>query len=214
MLSVLQSIRKKRYRRSVQKREAMLQAMPHKNLTMTHTANGQLLPDRAALLDRMPKGAIVLEAGVAEGDFSAEILKRTEPEKLHLVDVWDSERYGESRGTVFDKFDQQISDGLVQIDEGLSIEMLPKYDDAYFDWIYIDTDHTYQTTADELALCDRIVKPGGRICGHDFCTGSIAWPVVYGVVQAVNEFCMSHHWQFEYVSLESHGHFSFCIKRL
>ncbi len=214
MLSVLQSIRKKRYRRSVQKRQAMLQAMPQENLTAAHTANGQLLPDRAALLDRMPKGAIVLEAGVAEGDFSAEILKRTQPEKLHLVDVWDSERYGKSRGTVFDKFDQQISDGLVQIDEGLSIDMLPKYDDAYFDWIYIDTDHTYQTTADELALCDRIVKQDGRICGHDFCTGSIAWPVVYGVVQAVNEFCLSHNWQYEYVSLESNGHFSFCIKRL
>ncbi len=214
MLSVLNTIKKKRYWRTVNKRIAMLEAMPQENLTAAHTASGQLLPDRVALLDRMPKGAIAMEAGVAEGDFSEMILKHTQPERLHLIDVWDSVRYGQSRGTVFDKFAQEISDGRVKIDEGFSTDVLPHYEDAYFDWIYIDTDHAYQTTADELALCDRIVKPDGRICGHDFCTGNIALPVVYGVVQAVNAFCLSHNWQYEYISLESDGHFSFCIKRL
>jgi hypothetical protein len=36
----------------------------------------------------MPKGAVCAEVGVWRGDFSAEILDRTDPTAFHLVDEW------------------------------------------------------------------------------------------------------------------------------
>jgi hypothetical protein len=91
---------------------------------------------------------------------------------------------------------------------------LQQFPEAYFDWLYIDTDHSFATTARELEIAMHKVKPSGRIMGHDFCIGNVVTPVVYGVVQACNKFCVDHGWRYEYLTLESHGHFSFSLKRI
>ena len=36
----------------------------------------------------MPKNAICAEIGVWRGDFTKYILKKTKPEKIHLIDPW------------------------------------------------------------------------------------------------------------------------------
>lgn len=58
------------------------------------------------------------------------------------------------------------------------------------------------------------IKQGGRIAGHDFCAGNVVDAIPYGVVEACTKFCKDFHWEFEYMTLESHGHFSFSLKRL
>ena len=35
-----------------------------------------------------------------------------------------------------------------------------------------------------------------------------------GVVEAVTKFCKDYGWQFEFLTVESHAHFSYCLKRL
>lgn len=40
--------------------------------------------------------------------------------------------------------------------------------DSYFDWIYIDDDHTYDGVLADLELCARIVRPGGFVAGDDY----------------------------------------------
>lgn len=198
----------------VKKREAFKKSLPEYKLEAKHTQGGVLLPSRRALLELMPKDSVVAEIGVANGDFSEEILELAAPKTLHLVDCWDSERYQSGKTTVDRKFQEQIESEQVRINRGLSVDVLKTFENDYFDWVYIDTDHSYKTTALELLEGERVVKPGGRILGHDFCTGNVVKPLVYGVIQAVNEFCVRNNWGYEYVTLESDGHFSFCIKRL
>ncbi|MGO8484993.1 hypothetical protein AB9F39_38295, partial [Rhizobium leguminosarum] len=53
------------------------------------------------------------------------------------------------------------------------------------DWAYIDTDHSFELTWQELLICEKKVKRTGRIAGHDFCTGNKVKPIVYGVVEEV-----------------------------
>ncbi len=197
----------------VARRQRLLSAMPRVELTSQHTINGRLLATRFAMLDLMPKNATVAEIGVADGDFSAEILKRCNPKTLFLIDLWSSDRYRDGKDIVKNRFHKQLESGQVILRPGYSTEVLKDFSQDAFDWVYIDTDHTYTTTAQELLLAERVVKSDGKILGHDLCTASAGRGVVYGVVQAVNEFCVARGWGFEYLALDAEGHFSFCLSR-
>lgn len=190
------------------------QSLPQAMLSHRHTAACRVLPTREIMLDHMPKGATVAEIGVAFGDFSAEILARCSVETLYLIDLWEGERYQKGLQAVMAKFGDALFSGNLKIKRGLSTDALARFPDATFDWVYIDTDHSYHTTAAELALCRTKVKPGGLIAGHDFCTGNVVAPVPYGVIEAVNEFCIDHDWRYVFLTLETGGHFSFCLEAI
>ncbi|KNG95326.1 class I SAM-dependent methyltransferase [Pseudaestuariivita atlantica] len=196
------------------RRRARRKALPRAKLDLSHTQGGTLLPDRLHLLDVMPKGARVAEIGVAQGNFSTQILERCTPQVLHLVDAWHTTRYRPAQAQVEKRFASEIAAGQVVLHPGLSTDRLPEFADASLDWAYIDTDHSYPTTKAELEICDRVVAPGGLIAGHDFCTGNTDKPTFYGVVQAVNEFCVTRGWRYRHVTLESGAHFSFCLERI
>jgi predicted O-methyltransferase YrrM len=172
------------------------------------------LPSREDLLEELPKGAIVAEVGAAFGDFSKEILQRVVPEKLHLVDPWHSQRYESGMGLIEEKFSREIAAGVIVLNRGLSVDILPTFPDNYFDVIYIDTDHTYETTLAELRLSEKKLKPGGLLTGHDFCIGNIVSPWPYGVIGACHQFCVENNWGYRYLTLEHHGHYSFGLARL
>jgi hypothetical protein len=179
-----------------------------------HTDAGRLLPTREALLDAMPKYGIVAEVGVGGGNFAAEILRRCMVQRFHLVDAWSSERYASDFELVRTRFAGELATGLAEINRGVSEEVLSSFPDSYFDWVYIDSDHGYATTLSELSICRHKVRPGGSIAGHDFCVGNVTKLLCYGVIQAVNDFCIEHNWGYDYLTMESHGHFSFCIRAL
>lgn len=179
--------------------------------------NCKLLPNREELLKFLPTGGVVAELGVDRGLFSEAILKINKPSKLHLVDVWSSKRYHDGlREQVEQKFAKQIKSHKVQMDLGLSTEMAAKYKDAYFDWIYIDTDHGYNVTIAELNAYKDKIKQGGYICGHDYIIGNWDGRVKYGVIDAVYEFCQKEGWQLIYLTCEHGGgqHPSFCIQKI
>lgn len=199
---------------AIEERKKIKSSNPRTILEAKHLAGTLVLPTREDLLDRMPAGAVVAEIGVAYGDFTTEILTRAKPRKLHLIDMWAGDRYGPGGQNVADKFRAAIEDGTITINQGRSVEVLRDMPDQYFDWVYIDTDHSYHLTARELKFCLTKVKPDGRILGHDFTSGNVITPVPYGVIEACHEFCKNFDWRYEYLTLEPHGHFSFCLKRI
>ena len=197
-----------------EQRQALKSRLPSTQLTLSHTQQCIVLPDRLDLLNRLPKQAVVAEIGVAFGDFSKEILARCDPSRVYLIDAWEGDRYAPGLETIRKDLAEEIASRKVRIAQSYSTTKLRQFPDTFFDWVYIDTNHTYKTTWSELVICDNKVKPDGRIAGHDFCTGNVIEPVAYGVIEAVTRFCSEFNWQFEYLTLESHGHFSFCLKRL
>lgn len=196
-------------------RAAQSRVIPKAELSAVHIANLKVVIDRDAFLQALPKGGIVAEAGVDHGDFSERILAITKPQKLHLIDIWGSKRYHAAlQGHVRARFARELESGQVEIDLGLSTEVLQRYPDAYFDWIYIDTDHGYTVTAAELAIARTKVKPGGIIAGHDYVTGNWDGGVRYGVVEAVHEFCVKHDWELILLTHETDRHLSFAIRAM
>ena len=189
--------------------------IPETILRNEHVRNATLLPDRIELLKHLPKHGVVAELGVDEGNFSQAILQHNLPRELHLVDVWDSDRYNTGkRRHVEQRFTREIANGSVVIDIGLSTDVAEKFPDALFDWIYIDTDHSYKTTKAELDLYASKVKPKGIIAGHDYIVGNWDGAVRYGVIEAVHEFCVQHNWEILHLTMELNTFPSFAIRRM
>ena len=189
--------------------------IPTHKLEPKHIANARLLTDREAMLMLLPRNSVVAELGVDEGSFSQRILEICEPAKLHLVDAWRTERYNDTKKlSVHKRFEKEISEGVVEIEIGLSTEVGTSFQNGYFDWVYIDTDHSYPTTLAELELYQSKVKPGGILAGHDYIIGNWDGLVRYGVQEAVYEFCVKHNWEILYVTSEVHDHPSFAIRQI
>ncbi len=177
------------------------------------------LVSRNELVKQLPHNAVIAEIGVARGDFSQVILTNAFPRKLHLIDAWeyqDKSIYPETVNPqrnsqkkqiqnynfVLQRFNQQIQKGQVILHKGYSADVLKKFPDHYFDWVYIDANHQYKFVKEDLELCRLKVKEEGLICGHDYCEGNPIVGINYGVIQAVNEFCEKYGW--EIVCLADH----------
>ena len=175
----------------------------------------RVLSNRVELLRALGgNGGVAAEIGVANGDFSAQILSGYKPSALHLIDPWSHEIYAGGFDVVHARFAQEIDSGSVMVHRGTSALVLPTLAQDSFDFVYLDTTHKYDDTVQELQLCRSLIREGGRLAGHDFCVGSPESAFAYGVIPAVYEFCMVHQWAMEYVSLDANGHFSFCLKRM
>ena len=196
-------------------REAHERTAPRPRLSERHVAHCEVVVDRRALLQRLPTGAVVAEIGVDRGGFSRQILDLTDPAQLHLVDVWGSERYHAGLlDVVADALALEIAAGQVQIHRAMSVPAAAAFADATFDWVYIDTDHSYETTRDELAAYAPKVKPGGVIAGHDYVVGNWASMYRYGVMEAVHEFCVAEGWELAYLTAVLTEKPSFAIRRI
>ena len=191
------------------------EAMPYVLLEERHMANLKVVTNRNALLSNLPKDGIAAEIGVNRGDFSRRILTYAQPKELHLIDLWNSERYHAGlMSVVTNKFEDELSSGRILIRRGYSTDVLRQFEDGFFDWVYVDTDHSYETTAKELELCRDKVKKGGIIAGHDYITGDWKLRYRYGVVEAVNEFCHKYNWEMVYITHETHRHVSYAIREI
>lgn len=182
-------------------------------LSKEHVRDAEVVPSREEMLEAFPQGGRVAELGADEGDFSEKILSVTDPDELYLIDVWGSQEYSDrSVGEVKTRYADRIADGTVELLPERPDVALERFEDGFFDWVYIDTTHTYEQTLKELQIGRRKVKPDGVIAGHDYCLGDVPEGRWYGVIPAVHEFCAESEWKLTYLSLETHGHSSFAIQ--
>ena len=176
-------------------------------LEQHHVDGCKAILDRMSLLEQMPKNAIVAEIGVDRGRFAERIYEVTQPQKLHLIDIFQFDYQLESVKSILGKKEN------IEINQVNSVEAGNLFNDEYFDWIYIDTDHTYETTKAELnAFADKI-KPGGFISGHDYFQVGISNGFSYGVMSAVHEFIVINNWKLYAVTLEPLENQSFVIQK-
>lgn len=176
-------------------------------LAVEHLANCRVVPRREDILGHMPKGAICAEIGVLAGDFSRAMLDICKPAELHLVDD-DLRTYDVGR-----RFHAEIASGTVRLHEADSAETLATFQDGQFDFIYIDADHSYEGVSRDIAAAHRKVRQDGLLVFNDYTFWSSAECLPYGVMQAVNEFCIAEGWEFVMLSLNWYGYFDVAIRR-
>ena len=171
--------------------------------------NCEVLSCREVMLEKIPKGGIWAEVGVAEGYFSDLILKTCKPKKLYMVE------YGEVYCEKLRKrFKEQINSGLVEILQGDSAEMLSRLQDNELDYVYLDATHDYEHPKKEMEICNKKVKSTGMIMGHDYVRFSMWENEQYGVIEAVNEFVLTHDYEMKYITLDVlSSNSSFALKK-
>ncbi len=181
------------------------------------------LTTRQELLNLLPKNAIVAEIGVEAGVFSKSILSITEPHHLFLIDCWTEQPtdiFPENRPeqlqlSLYQKVQQEFAgNDHVTIIKEFSSKAATLFPDDYFDWIYIDANHSYEAVKEDLEIWFAKVKDGGFITGHDYfifdrydpkhesLLTNILDDNYYGVVQAVNEFIIKYNLSIIYLTTE------------
>lgn len=186
-----------------------------KTLSTRHVQNTAVLTDRNELLERMPKNGIIAELGTASGGFAERIQSYTNPSKLYIIDIWASGQYGEKEmEIVLNKFSSEINTEEVVVIREQSDIALTEFEDDFFDWVYIDTTHSYSQTKKELELSRQKVDEEGIIAGHDYKIGNVRTGVRYGVIEAVHEFCEKHDWELIMLTLETSGSRSFALSKI
>lgn len=156
---------------------------------------------RDFLLKLMPRDAICAEIGSWKGDFSNRILKKTYPKKLYLIDpykfveeyknalfgglVGGQQKMDEIYDSVINRFQKEIRNGKLEIVRKYSYDAHKNIKDKFFDWIYIDGNHTYEFIKQDLNNFYPKVKINGFITGDDY-VNTGWWED--GVIRAVDEF--------------------------
>jgi hypothetical protein len=147
---------------------------------------------RGDMLRLLPPNSICAEIGVCEGEYSQIILDIARPSRLFLVDVWNhitlnyndhnmvnNDGHEQRYRSVAKKFLNYSNSCLLRIKSDAMLEIFPE---KYFDWIYVDADHSYEGCKKDLEIADKLTKDDSYILGHDYCA---KFP---GVIEAVNKF--------------------------
>lgn len=136
---------------------------------------------------------VVCEIGIRFGDNFARLLTRNVCVAV-AVDPWrlfESKDCDPEAPYTQQDLDKQhdsfvsrfLTDARVMLDRMTSLEASTRYEDEYFDFIYIDGNHKYEHCKNDLNAWWSKVKKGGILAGHDYINVRD-----FGVIQAVEEF--------------------------
>jgi hypothetical protein len=119
--------------------------------------NSRVCGSRENVLQKLPRGGVIAEVGVAYGYFTALLLQWLKPEKFIAIDTFaftaNSEPWNHTilkdsnlshKEFYKNKFQNEIEEGQLEIHAGLSWEMLAKLPDKSIDYLYLDAGHTYE----------------------------------------------------------------------
>jgi predicted O-methyltransferase YrrM len=176
-------------------------------LQQIHLENCKLIYSREALLRYLPQNSIVAEVGTQTGYFARKIIDITQPSELHTIDInW----------SIFEKekFLTDIETNILHIYEGDSVEVLSRFPNEYFDWIYIDADHSYEGVYRDIQCAAKKVKSNGILVFNDYTVWSPLEAQPYGIMRAVNEFCINQGWEFIFFALATSGYHDVAIRKI
>jgi len=140
----------------------------------------------------------IAEIGVFEG-FNFSLMIEHNPEVAIGVDMWIDDGiiarndcgYPQERlNGMYNSVMESIKDKpFAKIMRMYTVDAAKFFPDEYFYLIYIDADHTYEGCKADLEAWWPKMKPGGFFTGDDYSKYRAKYTgVVFGVVEAVNEF--------------------------
>lgn len=125
----------------------------------------------ASIAESLPDHSRIAEIGVADGAsaiFLGEtLLAKGKTFELHMIDSLDYGRMDQ----LMTIMNNVYASGLYPYTKVIPIDSLNaslKYPDNFFDFVFIDSNHTYELTKAEVRLWYHKVKEEGGLAGHDY----------------------------------------------
>ena len=114
------------------------------------------------------KALIGLELGVMRGNNARSILDNLNIKRLYLVDAWINYYYIPKNADKNYLHVKQLfkRDNRIKIIKGFSLEVCKYFNDK-LDFIYIDSDHSYNAVYNDILNWIKYIKLEGVISGHD-----------------------------------------------
>jgi len=115
-----------------------------------------------------------VEMGVEQGKYSEVLCKSNPNIELYSVDAWTA--YKEYREHV----SQEKLDGFYEntkkllepynckVIKGFSMDVVNQFEDESLDFVYIDGNHEFLQTTQDIAKWEKKVRRGGIVSGHDY----------------------------------------------
>ena len=158
--------------------------------------------DRIALLEYINSryaGGVGVEVGVAAGHFSKQVIYTWKTcGEFYCVDLWEKQEDGykdgcnrssESQNATYHEVIKDFAPyPKVKIIKNWSHEAVKSFQDQFFDFIYIDANHSYKASLEDMRMWYPKLKVGGIMAGHDYLDGP---EESYGVKKAADEFAAS-----------------------
>lgn len=172
-------------------------------------ANCKLVNRRETLLELLPTGGVAAEVGTDYGHFAKIILEIVKPDTLHIFDLSFSR---------FERkyFSEAILSGRVILHEGDSSTQLAKLRDdkaGWFDWVYIDADHSYEGVSRDIEQAKLLIKQDGLLIFNDYAIYSPFEKMQYGVMRAVNDLILDEGFEMAYYALNTLGYNDVAVRR-
>jgi len=136
------------------------------------------------------------EIGTQKGEYAEYLLHNTWLEKLHIIDAW---KYVPNYKDI-----SNVSDEAHNANYTETLERLAPFVGRYnvikafskdaaniigdLDFVYIDANHSYTSTTEDLQTWYPKVRSGGLVAGHDFLDGENICGSEFGVRSAVFDF--------------------------
>lgn len=151
----------------------------------------------------------ICELGVDRADNFWLMICHTFPKYALGIDAWSEEVCPYWKQETHDghwkraqkivKAARKWSGGDINLIKGDHRVLVDDFEDGWFDYVYIDSDHTYEAVKKDIELWWPKVKEGGILAGHDYNT----FNKLYGVVTAVNEFVEANNIECFHITRES-----------
>jgi len=115
-----------------------------------------------SLINDLPDNLIMAEVGCYAGESATLFLNSGKVKKFYGIDIWAAPG--------FDLAEQKFD----EVTKGRNVEKLKMpLSETYgllpeLDFIYIDADHSYETTKSDILSSLKVVKKGGIIAGHGY----------------------------------------------
>lgn len=186
------------------------------------TINSKVLPSRYQVFEYLPKNCIAAEVGVAFGGFSKYILEEMKPTSFYAIDMYDEQLEGfwnknifkEQKITHYDWYEKEFKDyidaGVLKMHKSISWDAMKAYPDNYFDYLYLDAAHDYESVKKDIEAIYPKMKKGSIIQFNDYTYGTSN--VYYGVIPLVNKFINETDSEVLYFCFEKGGYHDLVVR--
>ena len=139
---------------------------------------------RSHIISQIKENSVIVEVGVWQGNFSKIIYDFCKPKELVLVDMWKYDNRVRGCAPQVDGqepisqnfFDEAYIKTKNRFANHQNVKILKKsskeaskfYNNNYFDYIYIDAEHSYQAVYEDLTSWFPKLKKNGYIFGDDY----------------------------------------------